>query len=233
MQRYVAEFIGTMFLVFLGDSVNANLSLKGSFAKGGGWVVTTIGWAAAVALPASIMGDFSGAHFNPALTIGHAVAGLFDWALVPGYVVAQMLGGLVGAILVFLFFKLHFDAEEDPGTKLGVFCTSPAIKATPWNLLSEIMATFTLVFLLAMSSGLPGFLNVWLVIMILGMALGGTTGYALNPARDTAPRIAHMLLPIKNKGGSNWEYGWVPLVGSIIGGILGALCAVGLNNFLN
>lgn len=232
MVRYVSEFIGTMFLVFLGDGVNANLSLKGTFSKGAGWVVTAIGWATAVALPASIMGPIGGGHFNPALTIGHAVAGLFDWALVPGYVVAQMLGGIVGAVLVWLFFKPHFDAEEDPGTILGVFSTGPAIPNTPFNFISEFMATFVLVFLLILVPGtLGGGLNVWLVIMILGMALGGTTGYALNPARDTAPRIAHMFLPIKNKGSSNWSYGWIPLVASICGGIVGAVSGSGLANY--
>ena len=179
------------------------------------------------------MGGAGGpASFNPALTIGHAVAGLFPWAQVPGAIIAQMLGGIVGAILVFLFFKPHFDAEEDPGTKLGVFCTGPAIKSTGWNFFSEFMATFMLVFLLTLSSGLPSFLNVWLVIMILGMALGGTTGYALNPARDTAPRIAYMILPIKGPKDANWGYGWIPLIAPICGAIVAALAAVALNGFM-
>lgn len=233
MFLFVTEFVGTILLVFLGDSVNANLSLKGTFAKGAGWAVTTLGWAAAVAIPASIMGGAGGpASFNPALTLGHAIAGLFDWALVPIAIGAQMLGGFVGAWLVFIFFKPHFDAEEDGGTKLGVFSTGPAIPNVAFNFISEMIATFMLVFLLTLSSGLPSFLNVWLVIMVLGMALGGTTGYALNPARDTAPRIAYMTMPMKNKVDANWGYGWIPTIAPIVGATLGALAAVALNGII-
>lgn len=230
MLPYIAEFVGTMMLVLLGDGVCANVNLSKSGMKGGGTVHIALGWAAAVMIPAFIFGAASGASFNPALTIALAADGSFDWAMVPGYVIAQFAGGFVGAWLVWLLFKKQFDAEEDAGTILGVFSTGPSIPSTGWNILSEIIATFILVFAIkgmaqvGGMNGLQGNVAVFVIIMACGMSTGGTTGYAMNPARDIGPRLAHACLPIPNKGSSNWGYAIVPLVGPIIGGLL----AVGL-----
>lgn len=230
MLPYLAEFIGTALLVLLGDGVCANVNLSKSGMKGGGTVHIALGWAAAVMIPAFIFGAASGASFNPALTIALAADGSFEWAMVPGYVVAQMLGGFVGAILVWILFKKQFDAEEDAATILGVFSTGPSIHSTGWNIVSEAIATFILVFAIKGMgqvegmNGLQGNIAVFAIIMACGMSTGGTTGYAMNPARDLSPRIAHAVLPIPNKGGSNWGYALVPVVGSIVG----ALLAVGL-----
>lgn len=230
MLPYLAEFIGTALLVLLGDGVCANVNLNKSGMKGGGTVHITLGWAAAVMIPAFIFGAASGASFNPALTIALAADGSFDWAMVPGYVVAQMAGGFVGAWLVWLLFKKQFDAEEDAGTILGVFSTGPSIPNTGWNIVSEAIATFILVFAIkgmgqvVGMNGLQGNIAVFAIIMACGMSTGGTTGYAMNPARDLGPRLAHACLPIPNKGGSNWGYAIVPVVGPIVG----ALLAVGL-----
>lgn len=230
MLPYLAEFIGTALLVLLGDGVCANVNLSKSGMKGGGTVHIALGWAAAVMIPAFIFGAASGASFNPALTIALAADGSFEWAMVPGYVAAQMLGGFVGAILVWILFKKQFDAEEDAATILGVFSTGPSIHSTGWNIVSEAIATFILVFAIKGMgqvegmNGLQGNIAVFAIIMACGMSTGGTTGYAMNPARDLSPRIAHAVLPIPNKGGSNWGYALVPVVGSIVG----ALLAVGL-----
>ena len=207
--KYLCEFLGTMMLILLGDGVVANVTLNKSGMKGAGSIQITIAWGLAVMIPAFIFGEASGASFNPALTIALAVGGMFDWALVPGYVIAQILGGIVGGILVYILFKDHFDATEDPGTKLGVFSTGPSIPNTGRNIVQEAIATFVLVF---------G------IIVAIGMSLGGLTGYALNPARDLGPRIAHAILPIKGKGSSNFKYGLiVPIFGPIIGGIVAVL----------
>lgn len=230
MLPYLAEFIGTAMLVLLGDGVCANVNLSKSGMKGGNTVHIALGWAAAVMIPAFIFGAASGASFNPVLTIALAADGSFDWGMVPGYVVCQMLGGIVGACLVWLLFKKQFDAEEDAGTILGVFSTGPSIPSTGWNIISEAIATFILVFAIkgmgqvAGMNGLQGNIAVFAIIMSCGMSTGGTTGYAMNPARDLGPRIAHSFLPIPNKGGSNWGYAIVPVVGPL----LGALAAVGL-----
>ena len=224
MSVFLAEFIGTAFLILLGDGVVANVILKGTKGNGGGWIVIATGWAVAVFVPAMIFGSISGASFNPALTIGLAAAGKFNWALVPGYVGAQFAGAFVGAFLVWLMHKDHFDATEDPGTQLGVFCTGPAIRNTGMNLISEIIGTFVLVFTLSVpnDSQFGGFF-VYAVILTIGLSLGGTTGYAINPARDLGPRIAHFVLPMKGKGSSDWGYAWIPVVGPLVGGILGAV----------
>ena len=207
--KYLCEFLGTMMLILLGDGVVANVTLNKSGMKGAGSIQITIAWGLAVMVPAFIFGEASGASFNPALTIALAVGGMFDWALVPGYIIAQILGGIVGGILVYILFKDHFDATEDPGTKLGVFSTGPSIPNTGRNIVQEAIATFVLVF---------G------IIVAIGMSLGGLTGYALNPARDLGPRIAHAILPIKGKGSSNFKYGLiVPIFGPIIGGIVAVL----------
>ena len=226
------EFIGTVILVLFGDGVVASNCLKKSKGENGGWVVITFAWGLAVMLGVFISGPYSGAHLNPAVTLGLAAAGTFSWSLVVPYIVAQMLGGFVGAVLVYAFYKDHYDATDDPAVKLGTFCTAPAIRNYGRNLFSEILGTFVLVFvILALSiqgntpevgMGALGAFPVAMLIVALGMSLGGTTGYAINPARDLAPRLAHAVLPIKGKGSNDWGYSWVPVVGPIIGGFLAA-----------
>lgn len=229
MGMYAAEFLGTLILILFGGGVVANVSLSKSGAKGAGYIVITTAWGLAVAMAAYITGWVSGAHLNPALTIAFAVIGDMSWSLVPGYIIAQMLGAMGGATLVYLAFRDHFAATDDPATKLGVFSTGPAIPNTVSNLITEAIGTAILVLGLlginhvnndvgALSALLAGFL-VW----VIGLSLGGPTGYAINPARDLGPRIAHALLPIPGKGDSNWGYAWIPVVGPIIGGTLGAL----------
>lgn len=231
MMPYIGEFVGTALLVMLGDSVVSNCTLDKSGMKGGGSLQITIAWAFAVMLPACIFGASSGAHFNPALTLGLATIGLFPWSMVLGYFIAQMAGGFVGAVLMYIFWRDQFAATADPGTKLGCFCTRPAIRNIPQNFICEVMATFILVFALlgfgqvagAAASGV-NFIYVWGIILGIGASMGGATGYAMNPARDTAPRIAHALLSIPGKGSSDFAYGLiVPLIAPIIGGVLGAL----------
>lgn len=227
MSTFLAELVGTMMLILLGDGVVAGVILKKTKAADSGWLVITSGWACAVAIPALIFGAISGAHFNPALTIALAAIGRFAWAEVPMYIIAQMIGAIIGAILVWIHYLPHWAETEDQGTKLGVFCTGPAIRSTGANLISEIIGTFVLVFgILAlgtvdMAAGLGTF-AVGLVILVIGVSLGGTTGYAINPARDLGPRIAHAFLPIAGKGGSDWGYSWIPVVGPIIGGLIAA-----------
>ena len=228
MLPYIAEFLGTMLLILLGDGVVANVTLNKSGMKGAGSIQITLAWGLAVMLPAFIFGVASGAHFNPALTIALAADGSISWSVVPGYIIAQFAGAFVGAVLVYLLFKAQFDATEDAGTKLGVFSTSPSVPNTALNFLSEIIGTFVLVFAIkGIPTGVPvGVSNllVFGIIVSIGMSLGGLTGYAINPARDLGPRLAHAILPIKKKGSSNWEYGLITLFGPIIG----ALLAVGL-----
>ena len=219
-----------MLLILLGDGVVANVTLNKSGMKGAGSIQITLAWGLAVMLPAFIFGEASGASFNPALTIALAVGGMFDWALVPGYIIAQILGGMVGGILVYVLLKDRFDATDDPGTKLGVFSTGPSIPNTGRNILQEATATFVLVFAICGLNQVPelsagvGKLLLFGIIVSIGMSLGGLTGYALNPARDLGPRLAHSVLPIKGKGSSHWDYAVVPLTGPI----LGALAAVAL-----
>lgn len=232
--KYICEFVGTMMLILLGDGVVANVTLNKSGMKGGGSVQITIAWGLAVMVPAFIFGEASGASFNPALTIALAAGGMFDWALVPGYVIAQFLGAFCGGILVFILFKGQFDATEDPGTKLGVFSTGPSIPNVGLNLISEAIGTFVLVFAICGLSNVPDLnagvakLLVFGIIVSIGMSLGGLTGYAINPARDFGPRCAHAILPIKGKGSSRFDYGWIPIVGPIVGALLG----VGLYNLI-
>ena len=228
--KYLAEFLGTMMLILLGDGVVANVTLNKSGMKGAGSIQITLAWGLAVMVPAFIFGQASGASFNPALTLALAAGGMFEWALVPGYIAAQMLGGIVGAALVYLLFKDQFDATDDPAAKLGVFSTGPAVANTPRNLLQEAIATFVLVFAICGLNQVPGLdaglgkLLVFGVIVSSGMSLGGLTGYALNPARDLGPRIAHAILPIRGKGSSNFRYGLiVPVLGPILGGMLAVL----------
>ena len=231
MMPYLAELIGTMMLILLGDGVVANVTLNKSGMKGAGSIQITFAWGLAVMVPAFIFGAASGAHFNPALTLALAVDGSMAWGLVPGYIVAQFAGAFLGACLVYLLFKKQFDETEDPGTIRGVFCTGPSIPNMPLNILSEAIGTFVLVFAIkgigqVANVGIFGF-NYFLVfgiIVSIGMSLGGLTGYAINPARDIGPRLAHAVLPIKGKGDSNWKYAIVTFVGPIVG----ALAAVGL-----
>ena len=232
-EKYLFEFIGTMVLILLGDGVCAATSLNKSKAQGAGWVVVTLGWGLAVMCGVFIAGPYSGAHLNPALTISLALAGQFDWVAVLPYIAAQMLGGFAGAVLVYVFYKDHFDATEDQATKLGVFCTAPAIMNKGRNFFCEALASWLLVFvILALGNkenvpfigmGSLGAFPVTMLIVAIGMSLGATTGYAINPARDLAPRIAHAVLPIKGKGDNQWGYSWIPVAGPICGGLLAAL----------
>ncbi len=233
LTKCLFEFVGTAILVLFGDGVVASTVLKKSKGENGGWVVITLAWGLAVMLGVFIAGPYSGAHLNPAVTLGLAAAGTFSWALVLPYIVAQMLGGFLGAVLVYLYYKDHYDVTDDSAAKLSTFCTIPAIRNYGRNLFSEIVGTFVLVFVilaLSMQNNLPevgmgslGAFPVAMLIVALGMSLGGTTGYAINPARDLAPRLAHALLPIKGKGSSDWAYSWVPVLGPIIGGFLAAV----------
>jgi glycerol uptake facilitator protein len=237
MQAYIGEFIGTMILIILGDGVVAGVLLRNSKAENSGWIVITFGWAMAVAVAVYCVGQFSGAHINPAVTIAFAATGQFEWALVPGYIIAQFLGAFVGGVIVWLAYLAHWPETEDAGLKLGVFCTAPAIYNTPANVITEIIGTFVLVFgvsgFIANAGAVPGDaaavigsginpLLVGLLVLGIGLSLGGPTGYAINPARDLGPRIAHAVLPIAGKGGNDWGYAWIPVVAPIIGGILGA-----------
>ncbi len=234
MLPYVAEFIGTMLLILLGDGVVANVTLNKSGMKGAGSIQITFAWGLAVMLPAFIFGEASGASFNPALTIALAVNGSFEWSMVPGYIAAQIAGAFVGACLVWILFKEQFDATENPAAKLGVFSTGPSVPNTGLNILSEAIGTFVLVFAILGLAQVPNLdagiakLLVFGIIVSIGMSLGGLTGYAINPARDLGPRLAHALLPIKDKGSSNFGYGLVvPIIGPIIGGLI-AVAVYGL-----
>ena len=232
MNPYVFEFLGTLVLVLLGDGVCAACSLNKSKAKGAGWVVIALAWGLAVMMGVLIAGPVSGAHLNPVVTLGLALAGKFAWGKVFGYIVAQMLGGFVGAVVVWLFYKDHYKATQDqPDTMLGTFCTMPAIK-NPWrNFLSEVIATWLLVFVILalgtkgntpVGAGSLGAFPVTCLIMSIGMSLGATTGYAMNPARDLSPRCAHAVLPIAGKRDSGWWYSWVPVAGPMVGAALAA-----------
>jgi glycerol uptake facilitator protein len=228
MTPFIAELIGTAMLIVFGAGVCAGVSLKKSFAQNSGWIVITMGWGLGVAVAVYAVGQFSGAHLNPAVTLALAFNGDFPWADVPEYVLAQLFGALIGAVIVFLHYLPHWKETDDAGTKLGVFATGPAIPNYFANLLSEIIGTFILVVAI-LSIGANKFteglnpLVVGFLIVSIGLSLGGTTGYAINPARDLGPRIAHFLLPIHGKGSSNWKYAWVPVVGPLLGGSFGGL----------
>jgi len=227
MTPYIAEFVGTCILMIFGNGVNANVSLNKTYAQNSGWLVISLGWGLAVFIAVFIAGSISGAHINPAVTFGLAVAGKFAWSQVLSYWLAQLLGAFAGAAIVYFHFKPHFDATDEPETKLGLFSTGPAIPHTWSNLLSEIIGTFVLVFcifFLVSGDGLGSLsaLPVGLLVVAIGLSLGGTTGYAINPARDLGPRIFHSIAPIKGKGKSNWNYAWIPVVGPLIGAALAA-----------
>ncbi|CAM4122110.1 MIP/aquaporin family protein [Gillisia limnaea] len=236
MNPLIAEFIGTFILILLGVGVVANVILKGTKGYGSGWIVITTGWALAVFIAVAVAGPYSGAHINPAVSVGLAIAGLFDWAMVLPYCAMQILGGMAGAAVVWLMHKDHFDLSEDQRIKLGVFATAPAIRNYPVNIISEIVGTFILIFVILFFTpavledqtstpiglGTLGALPVAFLVWGIGLSLGGTTGYAINPARDLGPRLAHWILPIKGKGGSDWSYSWVPVVGPLLGSALAA-----------
>lgn len=235
MSPFIAELVGTALLVLMGDAVVANVVLSRTKGNGGGWIVITAGWAFAVAIGVYVTNTSSGGHLNPAVTLGLAAAGRFNWAKVPEYLAAQMIGAMLGAVGVWLSYLNHWRATDDADAKLGVFCTAPAIRDRPANLVTEIIGTFVLVLgtalILTPENLKPqsGFdtsftpLLVGLVVWAIGLSLGGPTGYAINPARDLGPRIAHAILPIPGKRDSDWSYAWVPVAGPIIGGVLGAL----------
>jgi glycerol uptake facilitator protein len=228
MNPFIGEFIGTMLLILLGDGVVANVILNKTKGNNSGWIVITFGWAIAVFVGVFCVAASSGAHLNPAVTIGLAFVGKFSWSMVPGYICSQMLGAMAGAFLVWLAYKPHFDATEDHNVTLGVFCTAPEIRSVLYNLASEIIGSFVLVFgvlyIAAPQVGLGAIsaLPVALLVLGIGLSLGGTTGYAINPARDLGPRIVHSLLPIKNKKGSDWKYSWIPVAGPVIGATVAA-----------
>ena len=228
MSNFVAELIGTMLLIILGNGVVAGVVLKGSKAENSGWIVITLAWGLAVTFAIYAVGDVSGAHINPAVTLGLAAIGEFSWELVPEYIAGQMLGAFIGAVFVWIFFLPHWKNTPDADLKMAPFCTSPAI-SSPWsNLVSEMLGTFILLLSLLyiganeFSQGLNP-LIVGFLILSIGLSLGGTTGYAINPARDLGPRIAHALLPIAGKSKPDWAYSWIPVLGPVIGGIYGAL----------
>ncbi|MDQ0458887.1 MIP/aquaporin family protein [Clostridium sardiniense] len=228
ISTFMAELIGTALLVLLGDGVVANVVLKKSKGFSSGWMVIASGWAFAVGVPAYMFGSISGAHFNPAVTIAFAVTGKFPWSQVPMYLIAQLLGAFIGAALVLLSYYNHFEATEDKATKLGVFCTAPEIRNTKWNFVTEFIGTFVLMFGIIgitahpFADGLQP-LAIAILIWAIGLCLGGPTGYAINPIRDFGPRLAHFILPVPGKGGSDWRYAWIPVVAPILGAIAGAI----------
>lgn len=241
MRAYLAEAIGTMMLVLLGDGVVANVALARSKGQHAGWMVIATGWGVAVAIAVYAVGRISGAHLNPAVTIALATIGSFPWAQVPGYVLAQIIGAIAGAVLVWITYLPHWSVTDDRATKLGVFCTAPAIRKPGANLVCEAIGTMALLFgILAIAGNAqavskPGDVDlsfvfsrglqpllVGVLVLGIGLSLGGPTGYAINPARDLGPRIAHAILPIAGKGSSDWGYAWIPVVAPVAGGIAGA-----------
>jgi len=243
---FFAEMIGTALLILLGNGVVANVALKETKGHNSGWIVICAGWGFAVFVAVASVADISGAHLNPAVTVGLAAAGKTAWSTVPSYVLAQMTGALVGASLVFLFYRPHYHVTDDVDAKLATFCTGPAIRSLPTNFLCEVLATAVLVLAVLMHApahiftidgrqavdtiglGSIGAIEVGLVVFAIGLSLGGTTGYAINPARDLGPRIAHCLLPVPGKRDSDWSYAAIP----VIGPLLGALLAVGVSQLL-
>ncbi|HJT72738.1 MAG TPA: MIP/aquaporin family protein [Chitinophaga sp.] len=242
MTPFIAELLGTMVLILLGNGVVANVVLKDTKGNGGGWIVITTGWALAVFVGVIIAGPVSGAHLNPAVTIGLAVAGKFAWAAVPGYILAQFIGAMAGAFLVWLMHKDHFDDTADAGTKAAAFCTAPAKRNLFINFICELIATFVLIFTIFYITGAEitsshdpiglgsvGALPVAFLVWVIGLSLGGTTGYAINPARDLGPRLVHAVLPIRNKAGNDWGYAWIPVLAPISGALVAAFVYMLLN----
>ena len=228
MSPYLAEFIGTLLLILLGNGVVASTLLKHSKGEGGGWIVIVITWGLSVAFAIYAVGGYSGAHINPAVTIALAVHGSFHWSNVAGYILAQFLGAFVGATLVWIHYYPHWKATNNEEFKLASFSTGPSIRSTTYNFISEFIGTMVLIMGLLFigankfAEGLNP-LVVGALISTIGFSLGGTTGFAINPARDLGPRLAHFILPIPGKGSSDWSYSWIPVLGPIAGGIAGAL----------
>ena len=236
MSPFLAELLGTMLLIIFGDGVVANVLLNKSKGQNGGWMVIATGWGLGVVVAVYAVNSISGAHINPAVTIGLAAIGKFAWSQVPIYVAAQMIGGFLGGVIVWLAYLPHWGITEDKRAKLAIFCTGPAVRKPAQNLVTEIIGTFVLVLgVLAIltpanlvpntgfDKGFAPFL-VGVLVWAIGLSLGGPTGYAINPARDLGPRLAHFFLPIAGKGDSDWGYAWVPIIGPVIGGVLGAIC---------
>lgn len=239
MNEIIAEFIGTFLLVLLGNGVVANVVLKDTKGHDGGWIVIALGWGLGVFVGVAVAGPVSGAHINPAVTIGLATAGMFSWSQVIPFIAAQMAGAATGAFTVWLFYRHHFNRTEDPGTQLACYSTAPAIRKPVSNFISELIGTFVLIFVILyiaepsltvegdveakMGLGTLGALPVALLVTAIGLSLGGTTGYAINPARDLGPRIMHSILPMEHKGSSDWHYSWIPVLGPLAGALIAAL----------
>lgn len=235
MSPFIAELIGTMILILLGNGVVANVILKDTKGNGGGWMVITTGWALAVFAGVVVAGPYSGAHLNPAVSVGLAIAGKFPWADVPAFILAQLIGAMMGSFLVWIAYKDHFKVTDNPGLKAASFYTSPAIKNTTINLFNEAIGTFVLLFAVfyftsavfgeektPMGLGSLGAIPVAFIVWSIGLSLGGTTGYAINPARDLGPRIVYTLLPFKDKNKNDWRYSWIPIVGPLAGAAIAA-----------
>lgn len=238
MHELFAEFIGTFILILLGNGVVANVVLNNTKGNGGGWIVISAGWGMAVFVAVFVAGPFSGAHINPAVTVGLAIAGLFEWGKVLPFVLFQIMGAMSGALMVYLFYLKHFQSSEDGELKKACFCTAPNIRNIPNNLLSEIVGTFILVYAVLYISrpfiemenssvkvglGALEALPVGLLVFSIGLSLGGTTGYAINPARDLGPRLVYAFLPLKKDAKPDWAYSWVPIVGPVMGAGIAAL----------
>lgn len=236
MTPFLAEFIGTALMILLGNGVVANVVLTGTKGNGGGWIMITTAWALAVFVGVVVSAPYSGGHLNPAVTIGLAISGKFEWTQVPAYMLAQMLGAMLGASFVWFKYKDHFTATEDKDLKLAAFCTGPAIRNTFSNLSSEIIGSFVLLFVIfyftnaeivdtktPVGLGSLGAIPVMFLVWAIGLSLGGTTGYAINPVRDLGPRLMHFILPVAGKGSCDWSYSWIPVIGPIIGASLAAL----------
>ncbi|CAM3560563.1 MIP/aquaporin family protein [Zobellia roscoffensis] len=240
MLIYLYEFIGTALLILIGNGVVANLVLKGTKGPDTGWTGISLAWGIAVFIGVYVSADVSHAHLNPAVTLALATAGKFSWGLVPGYMVAQVLGAMMGNFMIWLSYKKHYDATEDQGAILATFCTGPAIRSPFWNFVTEAIGTFTLVFGIffiaggsfgeeAISLGALDALPVALLVMGIGFGLGGPTGYAINPARDFGPRLLHSILPLKGKGSSDWGYAWIPIIAPLFGAFIAALAYLALS----
>lgn len=242
MTPFLAEFLGTTLLILLGNGVVANVLLSKTKGNGSGWIAITTAWALAVFVGVVVSGPYSVAHLNPAVTLAFAIAGKFEWAEVPAYMLAQILGAMTGSLLVWLKYMDHFKATEDKGLKLAAFSTGPAIRNTFSNLFSEIIGSFVLLFVIfhitsaeitdtktPVGLGSIGAIPIMFLIWAIGLSLGGTTGYAINPVRDLGPRIMHSILPVKDKGSSDWAYSWIPVAGPMIGASLAALLYIILN----
>jgi glycerol uptake facilitator protein len=242
MTPFLAEYLGTMLMILLGDGVVANVVLNDTKGNNSGWMVICTAWGFAVFVGVVVAGPYSGAHFNPAITIGLAIAGKFAWASVLPYIFAQMLGACTGAFLVWVMYSDHFKRTKDSATVLAVFATGPAIRNYKVNVISEVIGAFVLLLTIFYTTGgeitatktpiglgSVGALPVAILVIVIGLSLGGTTGYAINPCRDLGPRIMHAILPISNKGSSDWAYSWVPVLGPIMGTVIAALLYLLLN----